>query len=89
MECVFSQWKHSTPGFPGVILKWSEGPLFVEKTSMKDGVFDAYVTVNGEITRGWNFEDQTRTMACKRPAECERFDAWVRRVYAEIPAVQG
>lgn len=89
MECTFSQWRHSTLGFPGVILKWAEGPLFVEKAPMKDGVFDAYVTVNGEITRGWNFEDQNRTMSHKRAAECARFDAWVRRVYAEVTAVQG
>lgn len=79
MKTTFATYEHSTLGFSGVVLKWSE----------TNGLWDkaARVVVNNVITQEWNWYNQHPEPF--KTSEMERFDKWVRMVYSNNPAVQG
>jgi hypothetical protein len=84
MKATFTQFEHSTLGFPKVKLKFC--------LDDDNGFFGAYVTVHDLITADWNwtstnFAHKTSPEFIRR--ELEVFDKWVRDKYSENAAVQG
>lgn len=79
MKITFATYKHSTIGFPGVVLKWS----------VQDGKMgDSYVTVKGIIQAGaWHWYNPYPLPMLDY--ECERFDDWVRERFSNDASVQG
>ncbi len=83
MEQTLAFYKHSTLGYPGVVLKFSIQNSFTLNS-------DAYFTVKGIIGGQWAWG--SRLDNCFQYAlqkQLERFDSWVRLNYSNDISVQG
>lgn len=83
MKVIEARYEHATPGFPGVVLKFTE----------TDGqpIGDAYVVVNGVIIMNWAWQYHVSSAYELRNdgRELDRFDNWVRNRYKNDLSVQG
>ena len=80
MTITFATYKHSTLGFPGVVLKWSE----------ENGLWEKHprIVINGTISSfNWSWYNQYPEPFAKY--EMNRFDEWVRKLYGNDMTVQG
>lgn len=78
MECTLAQYEHSTIGFPGVKLKWSE----------VNGKYEgAYYTVAGIMAGTWPWHNPYPETCAQ--FEMQRFDDFVRNVYGRRVDLQG
>lgn len=78
MTRIFAQYEHVTLGFPKVKLKWTEE---------RDKFVEPYLVINGVIEGPWRWHNIHPEPFIK--GECERFDAYVRKRFAENIEVQG
>lgn len=82
MKAVYTSYEHTKPGFPKVILKWTEENNVAQLP---------YVTVHGVIQR-WSWEYGTDIMSANSQnyeKEMARFDKWVCQTFSEDATVQG
>ena len=78
MELVLGHYRHSTIGYPRIVLNW-----FVERGQ----ITDSYWTEKGIIKRAWPWQNIHPLPFIKE--ELDRFDTWTRQNYSEDISVQG